>query len=84
MDGYEIPLVKGCAAWMIFKVISEAHNEKHYDLIFGECVAAWADKRVFEDGHWQFEKAPDALRTLHYVAGGHFYAIGKALHVSAE
>jgi copper chaperone CopZ len=40
MDGYALPLVKGCAAWMIFKVIPEAHNEKHYDLIFGECVAA--------------------------------------------
>ncbi len=84
MDGYALPLVKGCAAWMIFKVIPEAHNEKHYDLIFGECVAAWADKRVFENGHWQFEKAPAELRTLHYVAGGHFYTIGEALHVSAE
>lgn len=81
MDNFEIPLVRGCAGWMIFKVIPEAHNEKHYDLIFGECVAAWADKRVFENGHWQFEKAPDALRTLHYVAGGHFYAIGDVLNI---
>ena len=84
MEGYELPLVKGCAAWMIFKVIPEAHNEKNYDLIFGECVAAWADERVFENGHWQFEKAPDELRTLHYVAGGHFYAIGEPLHAAAE
>lgn len=79
MEGYSLPLVKGCAAWMIFKVIPESYNEKNYDLIFGECVAVWADKRVFENGHWQFEKAPSALRTLHYVAGGHFYAIGEAV-----
>ncbi len=81
MDGFEMPLVNGCAAWMIFKVIPEADNEKNYDLIFGECVAAWADKRVFADGHWQFENAPADLRTLHYVAGGHFYTIGDVLRV---
>lgn len=79
LGNYALPLVEGCAGWMIFKVIPEARNEKNYDLIFGECVAAWADKRVFEDGHWQFEKAPSELRTLHYVAGGHFYAIGDAI-----
>lgn len=81
-DGFELPLVRGCAGWMIFKVIPETHNEKHYDLIFGECVAAWADKRVFADGHWQFEDTVPDLRTLHYVAGGHFYAIGEKLKFS--
>lgn len=81
LSEFNLPLVKGCAAWMIFKVIPEAHNEKHYDLIFGECVAAWADKRVFADGHWQFENAPADLRTLHYVAGGHFYAIGEPVRL---
>ena len=45
------------------------------------CVA-WADSRVFSDGHWHFEKADDLLRTLHYVAGGHFYKIGEAIHVA--
>ncbi|MBQ2732002.1 MAG: flavin reductase [Opitutales bacterium] len=84
MDGFEIPLVKGCAGWMIFKVVSEPHNEKAYDLIIGECIGAWADSRVFENGHWKFEEAPSDLRTLHYVAGGHFYAIGDVLRVPAE
>ncbi len=80
-EGFDIPLLKGCAAWMIFRIIPEAHNEKTYDLFIGECVAAWADGRVFRDGHYLFEKAPKELRTLHYVAGGHFYAIGDAIDV---
>ena len=80
-EGFDIPLLKGCAAWMIFRIIPEAHNEKTYDLFIGECVAAWADSRVFRDGHYLFEKAPKELRTLHYVAGGHFYAIGDAIDV---
>lgn len=80
-DGFDIPLVKGCAAWLIYKVVSEPHNEKTYDLIIGDCVAAWADERVFRNGHWEFETAPANLRTLHYVAGGHFYTIGEVLRV---
>ena len=47
----------------------------------GEVTGAWADSRVFQDGHWQFEHAPAELRTLHYVAGGHFYATGDAVDV---
>lgn len=80
--GCDIPLLKGCAAWMAFKVISEPYNEKTYDLLIGECVSAWADSRVFRQGHFHFETAPDSLRTLHYVAGGHFYAIGEPIHVA--
>lgn len=83
-NGFDLPLMHGCAAWMIFKVIPEASNEKNYDLIFGECLAAWADARVFSGGHWHFERADPALRTLHYVAGGHFYAIGDALHLPSK
>ena len=81
MQGFELPLVEGCAAWIVVRILPEAHVEKTYDLFIGEAVAAWADERVFRDGHWQFEKAPDDLRTLHYVAGGHFYAIGDAVEV---
>lgn len=79
MPGYDIPLVEGCAAWMIFKILSEPHNQNQYDLFIGECVAAWSDTRVFSNGHWHFETAPAELRTLHYVAGGHFYTIGEPL-----
>lgn len=49
------------------------------DLILAEVVAAWADERVFSGGRWHFESAPDALRSLHHVAGGFFYAVGDAV-----
>lgn len=81
VDGYEMPLVEGCAAWMVFKVLPELHNEKTYDLFIGECVAAWVDDRVFKDGHWLFEQASPEMSTLHYAAGGHFYTIGKPLNI---
>ncbi len=81
-EGFDIPLLEGCAAWMICRIIPEAHNEKAYDMFIAECVAAWADSRVFKDGHYLFETAPEDLRTLHYVAGGHFYVIGKGIEVS--
>lgn len=81
-DGFRLPLVEGCAGWMIFKVVpGEERNAEAHDLIIGECIAAWADARVFANGHWQFEKAPPSLRTLHYVAGQHFYAIGEAVNL---
>ena len=81
LGGYDIPLAEGCAAWIICKVLPEAHVEKAYDLFLGEAVAAWADDRVFKDGHWLFETVPDEMKTLHYVAGGHFYKIGDVLDV---
>lgn len=77
----EAPLVSGCAAWLVCKLIPEPHNQQAYDLFIGEVVAAWADDRVFRDGHWQFDTAPAELRTLHYVAGGQFYAIGESVVV---
>lgn len=79
--GHTAPLVQGCAAWLVCRVIPEPHNEQTYDLFIGEVVAAWADERVFRNGHWEFDTAPDALRTLHYVAGGQFYATGASVKV---
>ena len=75
------PLVQGCAAWLVCRVLPEPHNQQAYDLFIGEVVAAWADERVFRNGHWEFDAAPDELRTLHYVAGGQFYLTGEALKV---
>ena len=75
------PLVQGCAAWLVCRVLPEPHNQQAYDLFIGEVVAAWADERVFRHGHWEFESAPDSLRTLHYVAGGQFYATGASVKV---
>lgn len=81
IDGFDLPLVEGCSAWLACKLIPEPHNQQAYDLYIGEIVGAWADKRVFENGHWLFEQAPAELRSLHYVAGGHFYAIGEEIIV---
>lgn len=75
------PLVHGCVAWLACRLIPEPHNQQVYDLFIGEVVAAWADERVFREGRWRFEEAPDELRTLHYVAGGRFYAIGEPVQV---
>lgn len=78
MPGVEAPLVAGCSAWLACKLIPEPHNQQQYDLFIGEVTAAWADTRVFSDGRWHFEDAPAQMRSLHHVAGGHFYAIGDA------
>ena len=77
MEGYEAPLVKGCNGWLLCKVIHEPHNQQTYDLFIGEVVAAWADDRVFRNGHWEFDSADPQWRSLHYIAGGTFYAIGE-------
>lgn len=73
------PLVAGCAGWLLCRVVPEAHNQQAYDLFIGEVVQAWADARVFRDGRWHFDEAPDALRTVHYVAGGQFYTTGASI-----
>jgi flavin reductase (DIM6/NTAB) family NADH-FMN oxidoreductase RutF len=76
MDGHVPPLVAGCAAWLSCRVIPEPHNQQAYNLFIAEVVAAWADTRIFKDGHWMYEAADPAWRSLHHVAGGHFYTIG--------
>ncbi|MEG0922227.1 MAG: flavin reductase family protein [Comamonas sp.] len=82
--GHGTPLVAGCAAWLECRLIPEPHNQQAYDLFIGEVTGAWADGRVFQNGHWQFENAAPELRTLHYVAGGHFYATGEAIDVPSD
>ena len=78
-DGFDVPLIKDCAAWIICQLIAEPHNQQTYALLIGKVLGAWADDRIFSHGHWLFDTAPDELRTLHYVAGGQFYAIGKGI-----
>ncbi|EOC1327964.1 flavin reductase family protein [Cronobacter dublinensis] len=78
MPGVDAPLVAGCSAWLACRLIPEPHNQQQYDLFIGEVTAAWADTRVFSNGRWHFEDAPAQMRSLHHVAGGHFYAIGDA------
>ena len=79
IDGHDLPFVSGCSAWLACKLISEKHNQQTYDLFIGEIIGAWADTRAFENGHWKFESADPAWRSLHYVAGGQFYATGESL-----
>ena len=84
VEGQATPLVAGCSAWLICKVIPEPHIEQTYDLFIGEVVQAWADERVFRDGHWEFDSADPSLRSLHYVAGGQFYVIGASAHAATR
>jgi flavin reductase (DIM6/NTAB) family NADH-FMN oxidoreductase RutF len=74
------PLVKGCVAWLECKIIPEPHNQNTYDLFIAEVIAAHADERVFSNGRWHFE-GHDDLRTIHYVAGGAFFATGESVQV---
>ncbi|WP_300727670.1 flavin reductase family protein [Pseudomonas sp.] len=82
LPGHDQPFVAGCSAWLACTLIPEPHNQSAYDLFIGEVVGAWADTRAFRDGHWQFETADPQWRSLHYVAGGHYYATGEALDVA--
>ncbi len=72
------PLVQEAIAWVECRVLpATAHVAGPHDLVLAEVLAAWADERVFSQGRWHFENAPDALRSLHHVAGGFFYAVGE-------
>jgi flavin reductase (DIM6/NTAB) family NADH-FMN oxidoreductase RutF len=51
--------VAGCAGWLVCRLIPESHNQQAYDLFIGEVTAAWADERVFQQGRWKFDAAPD-------------------------
>ncbi|MBD8528473.1 MULTISPECIES: flavin reductase family protein [unclassified Massilia] len=79
LAGDTLPFVAGCAAWLECRLVPEPHNQASYDLFIGEVMAAWADERVFRDGHWHFEDAGPEWRSIHHVAGGHFYAIGEPM-----
>ena len=73
-----VPLVQGCIAQMECRVLpATAHVAGPHDLILAEVIGAWADERVFSQGRWHFEDSDPELRSLHHVAGGHFYAIGE-------
>lgn len=78
-DQVAAPLPGGCIAWLECRLIPEPHIQQTYDLFLGEVVAARADAQLFRDGHWHFD-APDS-RSIHYIAGGNFLAIGEAFSV---
>ncbi len=78
-DRVAAPLIAGCAAWLECRVIPEPRNQQGYDLFLAEVVAAHADPRLFSDNRWHFPD--DASRTIHYQAGGSFFATGEAVSV---
>ena len=78
---FDVPLVAGCATWLICKVLPETEFQQKYDMFLANVVGAWADNRVFSNGHWHFDESPDELHTLHYIAGGQFYTTGKGINL---
>lgn len=80
-DYPNLPLVEGCSGWILCKVISNAEQHQQHDLFIGEVLAAYADDRIFKDGHWQFANASKDWYSLHYMAGGTFYLIGEEVKV---
>ncbi|MEN3278732.1 MAG: hypothetical protein V7631_4522 [Massilia sp.] len=82
--GSDQPFVAGCAAWLLCRLVPEPHNQQAYDLFIGEVTGAWADARAFRDGRWTFESADPDWRSIHHVAGGHFYAIGEAMRAEGD
>ena len=83
--GYEnFPVVQDCSAWLLCELIPEPHNQQNHDLFIGRVIAAYADERVFRDGHWYFHEADASFKSIHHVAGGHFYTIGDAISVHTQ
>lgn len=73
------PLLDGCVAWLECRILSEPQVQQRHDLFLAEVVAAWALPEVFSDGHWQ--DTPAERRTIHYQAGGVFFATGELFSV---
>ena len=71
------PLVAGCAAWLECRVVAEPAVQERHDLFVLECVAAWADDVLFQQGEWRF--ASDGPRTIHHCKGGVFFATGERI-----
>lgn len=84
MAGHIGPFVTGCAAWLSCRIIAEPHNQSTYDLFIAEVDSAWADDRIFSNGHWRFEGASPGYRTIHHVSGGNYFATGEPLSTNRE
>ncbi len=79
----QLPLVEDCVGWLECTLVPEPRNQERYDLFIGEVAAAWADSRVFANGHWTYDAdTPEELQTLHYVAGGTFLTVGAAFEIA--
>lgn len=75
-----VPLIEsGCAAWLECRLIREPHTEDAYDTCFAEVVAAAADERIFDSGHWSFRDDNVELQTIHHLGAGNFVRAGGVL-----
>lgn len=72
------PLVAGCLAWLLCRVLPEPDVAVRHDLFLAEVVAAWADPVAFSDGRWHLP-ADESQRSLHHVAGGAFFVTGSPI-----
>jgi flavin reductase (DIM6/NTAB) family NADH-FMN oxidoreductase RutF len=76
------PLIEGSLACLECRIVPEPHNQQQYDLFIGEVVVAWADPKAFSANRWHFdEDLGSPRRSIHYVAGGAFFATGQAFQV---
>ena len=74
----QAPMLEDCAAWLECKVIPDASDR--FDIMIAEVVAAYANASVYSDNRWHFGDDP-MNRTMHYVAGGQFFATGECFKV---
>jgi flavin reductase (DIM6/NTAB) family NADH-FMN oxidoreductase RutF len=75
------PMVEGCAGWLECRVIPDA--SQRFDIILGEVIAAYSNAALYSDNRWHFGDDP-LDRTIHYVAGGHFFATGEAFQIAVD
>ncbi len=75
------PLVSGCLAWLLCRLLPESDMALRHDLFLAEVTAAWADPTAFSDGRWRLP-ADESLRSIHHVAGGAFFVTGSPVQSS--
>ena len=72
------PLVAGCLAWLLCRLLPESEMAVRHDLFLAEVTAAWADPVAFSDGRWHLP-ADESLRSVHHIAGGAFFVTGQSI-----
>ncbi len=65
-------LEEGCAAWLECRLIRDRTPKTPTTPVLPEIVAAAADERVFQAGHWRFNDGNTELQTIHHLGGGNF------------
>jgi len=75
------PLVAGCLAWLLCRLLPEPDMAVRHDLFLAEVTAAWADPAAFSDGRWHLP-ADESQRSIHHVAGGAFFVTGSSIQSS--